>query len=244
MDCKKCGIDLTGKEYRNVAQWPFCPACFQALMEKAEEKKGDAFQTPVPEPVSVKQKCLICENEIKDGERREMLGLIFCLPCYENLVKRPDIPPRAVSDDEEVGISTWEKPAVEQVFVDFSTSVQCSGCGREIPAISSKQFNEQPYCPDCYYNLLEIKAQKPRPFPAAVSGQRWESEIEEIPPGEHEAGLRCQACQRLVLPANLKTVEGFEICLACLTTDSDIALEIARTRHRKILEKIKKELDV
>jgi len=37
-------------------------------------------------------------------------------------------------------------------------------------------------------------------------------------------------------------VEGFEICLACLTTDQDTALEIARTRHRKVLEKIRKEL--
>jgi len=244
MECRKCGIDLTGKEYRNVAQWPFCLVCFQALMEKAEEKKGDAFETPVPEPVSVKQKCLICENEIEDGERREMLGLVLCRTCYENLMMKPDIPSRAESDDEEAGISPWEKPAVEQVRVDFSSSVQCYGCGREIPAISSKQFNEHPYCPDCYYNLPEIKAQKSRPFPAAVSGQQEKLEREEIPPGEHEAGLRCQACQRQVLPANLRTVEGFEICLACLTTDPDTALDIARTRHQRILEKMKKELDV
>jgi hypothetical protein len=45
-----------------------------------------------------------------------------------------------------------------------------------------------------------------------------------------------------VLPDNLRTIEGFEICLACLTTDPDTALDIARTRHRKMLEKIKKEL--
>jgi formylmethanofuran dehydrogenase subunit E len=244
MECKKCGIDLTGKEYRNVAQWPFCLACFQALMEKAEKKKSEGVKIPAPEPVREKQKCLICENEIENGERREMLGLILCRTCYENLIMKPDIPPRAVSDDEEAGASPWEKPAVEQVLVDFSASVQCSGCGREIPAISSKQFDGNPYCPDCYYNLPEIKAQKPRPFPVTVSGQQRESEREEIPSEEHEVGLQCQACQRRVLPANLRTVEGFEICLACLTTDPDTALDIARTRHRKILEKIKKELDV
>lgn len=244
MECKKCGIDLTGKEYRNVAQWPFCLACFTALMEKAEEKKSERVTVPAPEPVREKQKCLICEREIEKGEEHEMLGLVFCLSCYENLVKRPDIPPRAVSDDEEEGISPREKQAVEQVLVDFSASVQCSGCGREIPSISSKQFNEQPYCPDCYYALPEIVAQKPRPFPVAVSGERRESEREEIPYGEQDAGLRCQTCRRQVLPANLRTVEGFEICLACLTTDPDAALDIARARHRRILEKIKKELDV
>jgi hypothetical protein len=230
MECKKCGIDLTGREYRSVAQWPFCLGCFQALMEKAEEKKGEKAEAPpAPEPVRETKKCLVCEQEIEKGEGREMLGFAFCLQCYENLVKRPDIPPRAVSYDEDAGIGPLEKQAVEQVLVDFTTSVQCSGCGREIPAISSKQFNEQPYCPDCYYTLPEIVAQQPRPFPVAVSGKQ-------------EDGLKCQACQRQVLPDNLRTVEGFEICLACLTTDPDTALDIARTRHRKALEKIKKEL--
>jgi formylmethanofuran dehydrogenase subunit E len=229
MECKKCGIDLTGREYRNVAQWPFCLECFQSLMEKAGEKKGETNKAPAPEPVRETKKCLVCEQEIEKGESREMLGFTFCLQCYENLVKSPDIPPRTVSYDEDAGIGPLEKQAVEQVIVDFSTSVQCSGCGREIPAISSKQFNEQPYCPDCYYTLPEIAAQQPKPFPVAVSGKQ-------------EDGLKCQACRRQVLPDNLRTVEGFEICLACLTTDPDTALDIARTRHRKMLEKIKKEL--
>lgn len=243
MECKKCGVDLSGKEYRNVAQWPFCLECFQALMKKAEEKKGEVAKAPALEPDPPKQKCLICEAEIAKGEGREMLGFVFCLQCYENLVKRPDIPPRAVSDDEEAGISPWEKPAVEQVRVDFSTSVRCHGCGREIPAISSKQFNEQTYCPDCYYRLPEIEALKPRPFPAAVSGKPDTTEKKNALPGKQEDGLRCQACQRQVPLDNLRTVEGFEICLACLATDPDTALDIARTRHRKALERIKKELD-
>lgn len=244
MECKKCGTDLAGREYRNVAQWPFCLACFQALMEKTEENKGERAKTPAPEPVREKHKCLICEKGIEPGEGREMLGFAFCIQCYENLVKRPDIPPRAVSDDEEAGISPWEKPAVEQVRVDFSTSVQCYSCGREIPAISSKQFNEQPYCPDCYYRLPEIEALKPRPFPAAVSGKQDTTETRQARPETQEDDLKCQACQRQVLPDNLKTVEGFEICMACLATDPDTALDIARTRHRKTLEKIRRELGV
>ena len=243
MECKKCGIDLSGREYRTVAQWSFCPACFEALMEKAEEKRDDVARTPASEPAHKKHKCLICEKEIEQGEGREMLGFVFCLSCDENLVKRPDITPRAPSDDEEAGIGPREKPAVEQVSVDFSTSVQCYGCGREIPAISSKQFNEQPYCPDCYYRLPEIEALKPGPFPAAVSG-RPDTMEEQAPSEKLEDGLKCQACRRQVLPDNLRTVNGFEICLACLTTDPDTALIIARTRHRKILEKLKKELDV
>jgi formylmethanofuran dehydrogenase subunit E len=211
-------------------------------MEKAEAKKDEIVETPSPEATSEQQRCLVCEKEIEQGEGHEMLGLMFCLQCYENLVQKPDIPPRAEDEVNRSGMGRSEKPAVAQVRVDFSSPVQCYGCGRQIPAIGSKQFDGHPYCPDCYYGLPEIKAQKPKPFPAMVSTQPAEAEKEHAGIGEHEAGLRCQACQRQVLPVNLKTVEGFEICLACLTTDQDTALEIARTRHRKALEKIKKEL--
>jgi len=41
MECKKCGRDLTGMEYKKVAEWPFCQECFQALMDKAGEKKEE-----------------------------------------------------------------------------------------------------------------------------------------------------------------------------------------------------------
>jgi hypothetical protein len=243
MECKKCGIDLTGKEYRNVAQWPFCLACFQALIAKAEEKKSERAEMPAPEPACDKRKCLVCESEIEKGGGREMLGFVFCLQCYENLVKRPDIPQRAVSD-EEAGVGPWDKQAVEQVQVDFITSVRCYGCSREIPAISSKQFKEQPYCPDCYYALPEIESLKPKPFPAAVPTVRDETAEIEVASGKQEDGLRCQACQRQVRPDNLMTVEGFEICTACMTIDPDTALDIARTRHRRMLEKIRRDLDI
>ena len=244
MECKKCGIDLAGREYKTVAQWPFCLECFHALMEKAEAKKDEMVEALVPEPAGKLQRCLVCEKEIEQGAGREMLGLLFCRECYENLVTKPDIPPRAETGDKEPGMDRSEKPAVVQVHVDLSSPVQCYGCGRQIIAIGSKQFDSHPYCPDCYYGLPEIKAQKPKPFHAAVSEQPAGAEKKHAGPGEREAGLRCQVCQREVLPVNLKTVEGFEICLACLTTDQDTALEIARTRHRKALEKIKKELDV
>lgn len=243
MECKKCGVDLSGKEYRNVAQWPFCLECFQALMEKAEEKKGDMAKAPVPEAGRETKKCLVCEQEIEKGESREMLGLVFCLQCYENLVRKPDIPPRPQDEDKETGIGPSEKPAVAQVPVDFSSPVQCYGCGRQIPAVASKQFDGNPYCPDCYYTLPEIKAQQPKPFPASVPGPPEAAEKAYTAFGEQETGLRCQACQRQVLPVNLRTIEGFEICVACLTTDPDSALDIARTRHRKALERIKKELN-
>jgi formylmethanofuran dehydrogenase subunit E len=238
MECKKCGKDLTDMEYKKVAEWPFCLECFQALMDKAGEKKEEKpeGETDMPvhqtAPAGIRQRCQICEKEIEEGNGRNMLGLLFCMACYENLVKRPAIPPRAESGEEESEV----KPLVAQVRVDLRRPVPCHACGRQIPAMGSKAFKGHPYCPDCYNGLPEIKAQKPKPFPAGAEKERYA-------PEEMKAGLKCQACSRDVLPENLKTVEGFEICLACLSTDPDTAFKIARARHRRALEEIKKEFD-
>ncbi len=243
MECKKCGRDLTGMEYKKVAEWPFCLECFQALMDKAgekkEEKAGKMPEAPASGLAGVPQRCRVCEKEIEKGNTREMLGLVFCVECYENLVKRPAMPPRAESEEEELEV----KPLVAQVRVDLRRPVQCHACGRQIPAMGSKEFEDNPYCPDCYNVLPEIKAQKPRPFPVEVHEQEAGAEKEHYGNGDIKAGLKCQACSREVLPENLKTVEGFEICLACLSTDPDTAFKIARARHLRALEQIKKEFD-
>lgn len=242
MECKKCGIDLSGKEYKKVASWPFCLECFQALFARAEEEKKTPDAAPEAGAAEKPQQCLICEKELEEGAVRELLGMILCRQCYENLIKKPEIPPRTETGEREQEMAEMEKPPVMQVRVDFSTPVQCYGCGRQIPFIGSKQFDGHPYCPDCYHCLQEIIARKPKPFPTEYAAHR--AEAEEVPAGagEQAVGLVCQACRRPVLPANLKTVEGFEICLACLATDPETALEIARARHRSTLERIRKEL--
>ena len=245
MECKKCGKDLTDGEYKQVAEWPFCLECFQALMDKAEEKNKEVIEEE-PEssgftsvPTDTQQRCQVCEKEIENSTGREMLGLLFCPECYMGLVTRPDIPPRPETEENEPNT----RPAVAQVRVDLRQPVQCHSCGRQIPIMGSKEYNENRYCPDCYYALPEILAKKPKPFPVADSEQHIESGKEHISRFQPQAEFRCQTCKRPVLPGNLKTVDGFEICLACLSTDPNAALHIARARHQKALEQIIKELD-
>lgn len=237
MECKKCGRDLTDTEYKLVAEWPFCLECFQALMEppaqKEEEAAATAPETPAPSPTGPGFRCQVCESEIEKGGGHTMLGFLFCDACYENLVKKPVLPPRPESVEEEAEA----QPAVAQVRLHLSSPIQCNACGRQIPLMGSKEFEDHRYCPDCYYALPEIQAQKPKPFPATVSHEQPITE-------KDKAGPTCQACGREVLPQNLKTIEGFEICRACLAADPDTALDIARTRHRKALEKMRRQLDV
>ena len=221
MNCKKCGISLEGKDYRMVAQWPFCTQCFQNLMEHTEKKtdsrteNNDALLTQT----ETKQKCQVCGAEIESGMGHEMLAILFCDKCHENLIKRPAVTPRLKSRESSSVTDSLNKPAVNQVRVNLNELVQCHGCGRKIPALGSKEFNGNFFCPDCF-SALSIS--------------------EEIKYGRESEHI-CQACGRKVLSKNLKTIKGFEICLACISTDQNAAIEIAREKHKKVLEKIKKE---
>ncbi len=228
MDCKKCSKDLSACEYKEVAQWAFCLDCFQGLMDKTEA--APLPETAVAESTTDRPRCQICEKETTKDSGHDMLGLVFCQECYGNLVKRPTVKPRQVNEAE-----MESKPAVAQVRVNLRKPVQCHGCNRQIPVLGSKEFAGNSYCPDCYRALPEIKAQRPRPFPKADAEQ---TAADTSP----ETGLHCQACQREVLPENLETLEGFEICRACLATDSVTALDIARSRHRKRLAQMQREI--
>ena len=223
MNCKKCGISLEGKDYRMVAQWPFCVQCFQNLMENTEKKtdKRPKDNDTSFTQTETKQKCRVCGAEIESGMGRKMLGILFCDKCYEGLVKKPTVTPRLKSKESTIADDSLSKPGVDQVSVNLNELVQCHGCGRKIPALGSKKFNGEFFCPDCFRTL---------------------SLSEEVKP-EIESGQTCQACGRKVLSENLKIIKGFEICPACIATDQNAALEIARKKHKKVLEKIKKETE-
>ena len=155
MNCKKCEISLEGKDYRMVAQWPFCTQCFQNLMEHTEKKtdsrteNNDALLTQT----ETKQKCQVCGAEIESGMGHEMLAILFCDKCHGNLIKRPAVTPRLKSRESSSVTDSLNKPAVNQVRVNLNELVQCHGCGRKIPALGSKKFNGELFCPDCFSAL-------------------------------------------------------------------------------------------
>lgn len=247
--CKKCDIDLTDRESRNVAQWYFCVECFNALMSEADSKKlsGAGKAAPAAEPGKAQaappDRCFVCEKQLGKDEGHTMLGFTFCDACYGNLVKLPSIMggagPEALSAAPAPEIK--EKEAVAQVRVDFISTVKCHKCGKTIRAIAGKQFGENLYCPDCYFNLPEIKT--PPAAAAAVAPEQAAPDATGADLCAEQLDYVCQACQRRVFREDLKSVEGFAICSSCLATDRSMALEIARAGHRRLLEKIRNELD-
>ena len=127
--------------------------------------------------------------------------------------------------------------------------VKCSECGRRIPAGWSKNVDDEPYCPDCYYGLPEDVRQAAEEAEAAamageeVGAAEVSREIEApVEPPELEVVPGCESCGKDVPEDKLQMVEGFAICQACLSADDELAVHLARARHQKRLQRLREEL--
>ncbi len=287
MECKGCGKNINGEEYRDVADWQFCLECFERLMNKPVQggesapagmrtitgnRDGVEDRTGISTPEDETRRCGLCEKELAPGEGGKLGIWTLCPGCRQALVAAPD--PRAdpaaageVPDDvgteekaaDDEPRSGDDQPIHPQVRATFMQSVNCSGCGRRIPLGGSKLLDGEPYCPDCFYARSRSEAAgtariptshaesagppPPAPQPgdaiSAADGNRTGE------PSVEEATVKvrsCESCGRDAIRGNLTQVEGFFICRACLATDPDLALSIARARHQKRLEQIRSEL--
>ena len=272
MQCKKCSTDIAGEEHRMVAEWPFCLDCFQQLIEKPAKKvepeievEPPAEPEPEKEDVSVsvvfqqeELKCTLCERKIV-GEQYQKVGIwTFCPECNLDMTPRPKPPPPP--EPEEEPVDEEEEAASRARFrVKFTHRIKCAECGRMIPEGGSKQVEEEPYCPDCYYGLPEEVRQAAEEAeaaevaveetePAETPGEEGEPAAisrEEPPPveiAEIEAPEGCESCGKEVPEDKLQTVEGFGICRACLSSDAELAVHLARARHQKRLQRLREEL--
>ena len=262
MQCKKCGKDIAGEEHRMVAEWPFCMDCFQQLMEKPAKKvepevEIEALAEPEPEKEDVsvevvfeqeKQKCTLCGKET-EGEQYKKVGIwTFCPECHLDMTPRPK-PPPPPETEEEVADEAEEAALRARFRVKYTHRVKCAECGRMIPEGGSKQVEEEPYCPDCYYGLPEdVRQAAEEAEAAAMAGEEAEAaeisrEIEApVEPPELEAVPGCESCGKEVAEDKLQTVEGFAICQACLSADDELAVHLARARHQKRLQRLREEL--
>jgi len=258
MQCKKCGKDVSGEEYRMVAEWPFCMECFHGLMEKPA-KKVEPLAEEVVKPEkkeaavevvfeTAKRRCTLCEKEIF-GDQYKKVGIwTFCPECHLEMTPRPKPPPPP--EPEEEAVDEAEEAAMRARFrIKYMHRVKCVGCGKMIPEGGSKQVDEEPYCPDCFYALPEEVRQAAEEAAAAAMVAE-EAELAEVSPEETiprkvpelETPEGCESCGKKLAEDKLQTVEGFAICKACLSSDAELAVHLARARHQKRLQRLKDEL--
>lgn len=246
MQCKKCGIDLTGKDCKMVAEWPFCPDCFEQLLaqpaEGPEPESDPGEKTDVLEPKerSEIRRCQLCDREIKDDRFKKVGIWVFCPDCHLDLTPRPRPPARP--EPEEKDTAADEDPSDrDRMRLKYVQRVNCTGCGKSIPVGGSQTVEDEPYCPECWYALPEEIRQPSDPEQA----EPFESQApqpSEIP--DPDAAPGCESCGRKLPQESLKTVEGYAICQACLSADAELAVHIARGRHQKRMRRIKEAQDL
>ena len=266
MICRGCGRDIVdGEDYSMVAEWPFCASCFEGLLEgPGKEKEGESAESPrdsSPEagPGPVPVRCGVCQRELVGGEEKKLGPWTFCSQCFGELVSMPKVEvveaevagqgeakadgggpeakaaaEAAEADEKEGGIA--------RVSLGFATYVRCKGCGRRVPLGGSKAIGGEHFCPDCYYALPA--GEKPSPTsdaPPRAAQEAWKTHApdEAAANGREE---RCACCRRLLRGGSYDEVDGFLLCRACLSTDADSAVQIARERHRRVLDRLKDEL--
>ena len=248
--CKRCGRDVGDKSSKRVADWVFCEECFQQLMDDATHRAAEPPPEAGPTPAPVKgdappapaaaASCRGCKRALGEGEARVFLGLTFCPTC-ETVLREGLSPPAfdlAATDAEP---PEPEPPRVEQVRVDHGAVTSCHRCRRQVKLLGSREHEGERYCPDCY---RAVTAAGPHPEPGEVprarSGPAQVVRVSVTPAPRPEA--TCMSCGQ-VSEVPLEPLEGFAICPACRGTDPALAVEIARARHRRLLEALKQRLD-
>lgn len=258
MKCRGCGRELGLDDYRMVAEWPFCGECFEGLMKKAEDrlpvrdgKTAEALSETHPAP----GRCDLCQRPLEVGEGRRVLTWVLCPECYQDLILSPpsQAPPEenaagpAVEPTHEahdLGKSEGEEEPTVRVEVKLTSFVHCAGCGRRIPEAGSRVVDGAPLCPDCFYASLEPRESRPVPLgPVTTKEERGDQVHPEIGVRPDDVN-RCAACGRSLDDGAFDRLEGFVICRACSSSDRDLALQIAREKHRRFLHRMKEQLDL
>jgi hypothetical protein len=237
--CSGCQEIKATADMKDVGSHLFCTPCFANLMspepktEPEPEPISFSFESALQgEPKSESERCFVCQQELPEDGQTKLGSIGVCQSCREGLTLPPPEPPAKkapVVETEEVDPGPMYTPG--------SASYECSACQRGMPGPGSfHEVDGAYYCPDCFYSG---KAQ-PQPSQPQSSVQT-PSSAEPVPefigqtPG---AGEKCDACMRPLVRHYFEILSGFSICRACTSSNQDLALTIARVRHKRHLEEI------
>ncbi len=154
MNCKGCGKSISETDHKKVADWTFCPNCFEDLMNPSKPKSGDTVHLP-PKDVPKKESntCKICGVEI-NPENEIKLGIwTLCENCHTDLTFTTKKKPTPEVADQTQKDSTEEISEITAPGkIKMNQTIICHSCGRTILAVAAKVDGDLAFCPDCYYN--------------------------------------------------------------------------------------------
>jgi hypothetical protein len=150
-------------------------------------------------------------------------------------------------------LASPSEPGAALPFTPGTGVVACAGCERPMPGPGSyRVLRGKPYCAACVPFFARL--------PAAVYEAPASSGLpsgNSLPPSSPASSSpasaspsssplarpgQCDCCRRALDP-DAEPREGFELCSACLTSDAELALSVARARHRRALARLRSKLE-
>lgn len=226
-------------DMKDVGSHLFCAQCFANLM--SPEPKAESESEPISfsfesalqgEPKSESERCFVCHQDLPEDGHTKLGTIGVCQSCRAGLTLPPPEPPA-----EKPPVVETEEVDPGPVYTPGSASYECSACQRGMPGPGSfHEVDGAYYCPDCFY------AGKAQPqTPESHSHVQAPLPVGPVPePTEQTsgAGEKCDACMRPLVRHCFEMLSGFSICRACTSSNQDLALTIARVRHKRHLEEI------
>ena len=174
MNCKGCGKTILEEEQRKVADWYFCPECFQKLMDRSDtdgvqetsetltsqaeagspsESSSGPSQGSFADHTAAKNICDICQADLGD-EGGQKLGIwSLCDTCYEDMTAKakPDAPESEALETNAGDLPDETDEGQDAAPVDRNKTIYCHFCNRLILAVAAKEADGEYLCPDCFY---------------------------------------------------------------------------------------------
>lgn len=238
--CFHCGKASQGQALIAVGDGEFCQACFDALLlaEGGSVESSQRVAATPPEraraaqpPGAPRATCLVCERELLGAPAVAFLGGQICQACNAEMAAELEAA-RAIGGGQatpQAAPVSEPAPAPLDVFTPGSGTRICAGCERPMPGPGSyRKIDGNAYCAACL------------PFYAKRAAQLATPLAQQPVPSSPESN--CDCCRR-PLPPEVQAHEGFRLCSACLQSDAELALRIARARHRHELSRLRSALE-
>lgn len=254
-----------------VGDGEFCASCFGALLDaggreaaqpEAPPARGAVAKpsgTPKAGTAATRQAtCLVCDRDLSAAPAVVFLGGEICGPCSAEMAAeleagtpspssqphtQPSLPSRQDAGEELRARDARERSnstegatdaagagaATAELFTPGVGTVRCAGCERPMPGPGSyRVLRGKPYCSACLPFFASLASDRSSSIPASSSPIAR--------PGQ------CDCCRRALDDASQQR-DGFALCSACLSSDADLALSVARARHRRALGRLRSKLE-
>lgn len=196
-------------------------------------------------PAAADAPCFVCGGPLDGDTLFELRGFAICGNCARGLIgdEAPpaDDPAAVAADDDALDLDDDDDlgDAPRLIAPEGSSRIAtpgtgtewCTGCRRPMPGPGSYQLVAgRPYCPGC------VAARTRKTAPMRAPGDALDDDDDAASPDA------CDACRRTIDPAAVPLTQGFRLCAACLHSDPELALAIARSRHQRRLARAGRRL--